>query len=175
MQPEAIIIHRPDVDFPTFLGVALKVLGCSLASAADSSGFRLSPTTRFLSCLAAMRNSQAGVEINPRLLPHVNISVLMIATDVDMMDILECAAGMPFITAETTIRGVLAAVISGNLAQWKLAIVAGSSSEMEPTVRYAFNRIHGLFCDENINLWTDYRKRQSSDQMTYLLEDKRGR
>jgi len=175
MKPEVIIIHRPDIDFPTFLGVALKVLGHSPGTAADGSGMRLSPATRFLSCLGAMRDPKAGVELNPKLLPHVSISVFIVATEEDMMDILECASGMPFVIAETTARGVLAAVVTGNLAQWKLAVMAGSSNDTEPTVRFAYNRIHGLFCDENINLWTDCRRRSASDQVTYLLEDKRGR
>lgn len=175
MKPEVIIIHRPDIDFPTFLGVSTKVLGHSPGAAADGSGMRLSPTTRFLSCLGSMRGLKVGAEINTKLLPHVSISVFVIASEVDMMDILECAAGMPFVTAETTVRGALAAVVTGNLSQWKSAVVAGSSNDTEPAVRYAFNRVHGLFCNENINLWMDCRQRPAADQVTYLLEDKRGR
>jgi len=175
MNPEAVIISRTGIDFPTFLGVALKVLGHSPASAADSSHKRLSPEMRYLSCLAALRDASAGTELNPKLLPHVMVSVFLAADDVDMLDILECTTGMPFVMAETTIRGILAAVITGTLAEWKAAVLAGSSAETPSSVRYAYNKIHGLFCDENINIWTDCRQKPSSDAVTYLLEDKRGR
>lgn len=175
MKPETIIIHRPDIDFTTFLGVALKVLGRSLSAAADSSHKQMSVATRYLSCLSAMHSSEVVNELNPKLLPHVSVSIFIVADEADIFDILECSAGIPFVTAETTLRGVLAAVLTGNLAQWKAAVMAGACPETEPIVRYAFNQIHGLFCGENINLWTDCRQKPSTDGVTYLLEDKRGR
>lgn len=173
MSPEAIIIQRPGVEFSTFLGVALKVLGHSLSTAADASNVKLTDASRFLTCLAAMRGGESSE--SPRLLPHVSYSLLIVADEADMFDILECAAGMAFATAETQVRSVLMAVITGTLAQWKAAVVAGSSPEMEPTVRFAFNKIHGLFRAEGINIWTNYRQKPARDQRTFLLEDKRGR
>lgn len=174
MKPEAIIICRPDVDASTFLGVALKVLGHSPAASADASGLMLSDVGRFLSCLASLRNPKSGVELNPKLLPHVTFSVLIVADEPDMLDVLECAAGMPFVTVETTLRGVLLAVVTGTLAQWKAAVIAGSSCDVEPAVRFVFNRLHGLFKDERLDVWGDFRQRSAHDQVTYLLEDKRG-
>ncbi len=174
MQPQILIIQRPDIDFPAYLGVALKVLGRSLASAADSSSQQLTTSSRFLSCLSAMRNSKAGVGFNPKLLPHIMLSVLIVADELDVLDMMECAGGMPFVIAETTVRDVLMVVVSGNLAQWKLAVVAGATSEMSSSVRYAFNQIQIQLQSEGINLWTDYRQRQAVDQTTFLLEDKRG-
>jgi hypothetical protein len=175
MKPEAIIICRPDVDMSTFLGVALKTLGHSLAATADASGLQLSDAGRFLSCLASLRSPKAGVELNLKLLPHVSFSVLIVADELDMMDILECAAGMPFVTAETIIRGVLLVIVTGTLIQWRAAVIAGSSCDVEPTVRFVFNRLHGLFKDERLDVWGDFRQRPAHDQVTYLLEDKRGR
>jgi len=175
MKPEAIIICRPEVDMSTFLGIALKVLGRSPVATADASGLQLSDTGRFLSCLASLRNSRAGVELNPKLLPHVSFSILIVADESDMMDILECAAGMPFVVAETTLRGVLLVVVTGTLAQWKAAVLAGSSPDVIPTVRYVFNRLYGLFKDEQLDLWGDFRQYPAHDQVTFLLEDKRGR
>jgi hypothetical protein len=92
-----------------------------------------------------------------------------------MMDVLECAAGMSFVTAETTLRGVLLAIITGTLAQWKAAVIAGSGPDIEPPVRFVFNRLHGLFKDEQLDVWSDFRQRPAHDQITFLLEDKRGR
>jgi len=174
MKPEAIIIHRPSIDFSVFLGVALKVLGHSLASAADASTKQLTDADRFLSCLATMRNSNVPVGLNPKLLPHVTYSILIVASEPDILDIMECSGGMPFVTAETVARGAMMAVMTGTLAEWKAAVLAGSTSEMESTVRLAYNTIHGLFRSEGLNLWMDFRQRQATDQVTFLLEDKRG-
>lgn len=175
MQPKILIIQRPDIDFSAYLGIALEVLGRSPVSAADSSPQQLSTASRFLSCLSAMRNSEAGVGLNPKFLSHVMFSVLIVADELDILDMMECAGGMPFVIAETTVRGVLMVVMSGNLAQWKLAVVAGATSEMSLRVRYAFNQIQIQFRSDGINLWTDYRQRSSTDQTTFLLEDKRVR
>jgi len=173
MTPDAIIIQRPDIDFVTFLGIALKVLGRSPAAMADASAIQLTDASRFLSCLASMRNPKALIDLNERLLPHISYSVLLVADEPDTVDILECAAGMPFVVAETVMRGVLAVIITGTLAQWKAAVLAGSSPEIEPATRFTFNKLHGLFRNEGLNLWAHCRQRQASDQWTYLLEDKR--
>lgn len=173
MIPEAIIINRPAIDFTTFLGVALKVRGKSLSSAADASSVKMTDAGRFLACLSAMR--EGASTDSERLLPHASYSILIVADEADMMDILECAGGMAFVTEETQVRSVLMAVMTGTLAQWKAAVVAGASQEIEPTVRSAFNKIHGLFRAEGFNVWTHYRQKPSRDQHTYLLEDKRGR
>jgi len=175
VQPEILIVQRPDVDFPAYLAIAMKVLGHSPASAADASSHRLTTASRFLSCLSAMKNSEAGVGLNPKLLAHVMYSVLIVADELDVLDVMECTGGMPFVSTETIARGVLLAIMSGSLAQWKLAIVAGSTPEMTPGVRYAFNQIQKQFQSEGINLWAGYRQQQAADNVTYLLEDKRGR
>ena len=175
MKPEILIIQRPDLDSAVFLSIALKILGRSLASAVDASPKQLSDADRFLSYLSAMRNSEAGVDLNPELLTHVTYSVLIVADEMDVLDMAECAGGIPFVTSATVARGVLLVVMTGNLAQWQLAIVAGTTPEMPTEVRYAFDEIHARFQSEGINLWANFRRRPAADQVTYLLEDKRGR
>lgn len=176
MRPEVTIIGRPGVDFDTFLGVAMKVIGRSPSASADASGIQLSDTSRFLSCLASVSDAKAKVELNQKFLPHAAFSLLTILDEEDILGVLECASGMSFVTTETLVRHVYMLVITGTLSQWKAAVVAGSStSTIESSVRYLFNKIQGLFQAEGINMWTDYRQKQSSDQVTFLLEDKRGR
>ena len=173
MQPEAILINRPAIDFGVFLGVSSKVLGYSPGTAADQSHRDLCDAERFLSCLAALRDQSAPPGMPPKLLTHVSFSAIIVADERDMLDMLECAAGMPFVVAETLARGVQAAVVSGTLAQWRDAVKSGSSAGVEPSVRRCFNKLHGLFCGEGLNVWTDFRTREAPDRMTFLLEDKR--
>jgi len=175
MKPEAVIIGRTDIDFPTFVGIASKVLGYSPAAAGDTSGKRLADATRFLGCLAALRDEKAPAELTPKYLHHVSFSVLLIADEQDIMEVLECVSSMAFVTAETTVRGVLMAVVTGTLTQWQGAVVSGSAPDISSVVRFLFNRVHGLFCDEGLNAWVNFRRREAPDQVTYYLEDKRGR
>ena len=177
MKSEAIIIGRTAIDFSTFLGIALKVLGHSPAASADASGRHLTDASRFISCLATIRDEKAKIttDPNPKLLPHVSYSVLLIVDAADSLEILECATEMPFVATETMVRNVWMLIITGTLSQWKNAVRSGSSCEVETSVRYTFNKIQGLFQEEGVNLWTEYRQRPSPDQITYLLEDKRGR
>ena len=129
MNPEVLLITTPAVNFRAFLGACLQVLGYSPARSADASPRELSEPEKFLSCLAALRDQKAPAGLAPNLLSHVSFSVFVVADERDMLDILERCAGMPFVTAETTVRGVTAAVVTGTLAQWRDAVAAGSVRE----------------------------------------------
>jgi len=118
-----------------------------------------------------MRDEKAPVGFLPSLLAHVSFSVLVAADERDMLEILQLA-NIPFVTAETLARGVLAAVITGTLGQWRDAVKSGSSPTAEPAVRYCFNKIYGLFNAAGLNVWGDFRPREAPDQ-TFYLEDKR--
>jgi len=171
VNPSAILISQPLIDFGTFIGLSHKMLGRSPASASDACRRELSDAERFLSCLAAMRDDKAPVGFLPSVLAHVSFSVLVAADERDMLEILQLA-NMPFVTAETLARGVLAAVITGTLGQWRDAVKSGSSPTAEPAVRYCFNKIYGLFNATGLNVWGDFRPREAPDQ-TFYLEDKR--
>jgi hypothetical protein len=91
-----------------------------------------------------------------------------------MLDILQCAAGMPFVINDTISRGIQVAVITGTLAQWRDAVKSGSSPGVEVPVRQCFNKIHFLFESAGLKVWSDCRERPAPDQ-TFYLEDKRNR
>jgi len=175
MNPEVILINRPAIDFGAFLPVSRKVLGYGLSASSDQSHFDLTDVERFLSCLAAMRDPKAAAGLPPKLFTHVSFSVLVIADERDLLDALECCAGMPFVVADTLARSVQVAVISGTLAQWRDAVKSGASLDVEPSVRLCFNKIHKLFRADGLNVWTDCNVREAQDQVTFLLEDKRKR
>jgi len=175
MNPEAILISAPSVDFRTFLGLSHKVLGRSPATSSDACRRELSDAEKFLSCLAALRDPLAAAGLPPHLLAHVSFSALIGADDRDMFDILQCCAGLPFVTAETTVRGVRIVVVTGTLAQWRDAVASGCGKGVTPSVRHCFNKLYGLFTASGLNVWGDYQTRQASDQTFLLLEDKHGR
>ncbi|MEN6367673.1 MAG: hypothetical protein ABFC88_12755 [Thermoguttaceae bacterium] len=175
MNPDAVLIQVPSIDFRTFIGLTHKVLGRSPAVAADASRRELSDAEKFLSCLASMRDAKAGVGLPPYLLSHVSFSAFIGADERDMLDILQCCAGMPFVTVETPVRGVQITVVTGTLAQWRDAVASGCRRETEPPVRACFNKLYGLFTASGLNVWGDFQTRQAPDQTFLLLEDKRGK
>jgi len=175
MMPDCVLIQVPAVDFRTFIGLTHEVMGRSPAAAADSSRRELSDAEKFLSCLASLRDEKAGVGWPPYLLSHVSFSAFIGADDRDMLDILQCCAAMPFVTTETSVRGVQIAVVTGTLAQWRDAVASGCQKTSESSVRRCFNKLYGLFTAAGLNVWGDFQARQSPDQTFLLLEDKRGR
>ena len=175
MNPDAVLVQVPSIDFRTFIGLSHKVLGRSPATPSDACRRELSDAERFLSCLAAMRDDRAPVGLSPHLLQHVSFSAFIGADERDMLEILQLCAGMPFVAVETIVRGVQAAVVTGTLSQWKDAVASGCSKGVPLPARHCFNKLHGLFVAAGLNVWHDFTARNASDQTFLLLEDKRGR
>ena len=93
MNPSAILISAPAIDFRTFIGLSHKVLGRSPAAPSDACRRELSDAERFLSCLAALRDEHAPVGLSPHLLTHVSFSAFIGADERDMLEILQLCAG----------------------------------------------------------------------------------
>ena len=172
MKPDALLVQSPSIDFQTLLGLSQKVFDRHLGEATDACRREISASERFLSLLAAIRDPKAPVGLARHLLAHVTFSVFIGADQEDMLDILERCPGMPAVVAETTARGVQAAVITGTLAQWREAVKVGSSPTVSTNVRHGFNRIYGQFCAKSLDVWSEFNSRPAADQ-TFYLEDKR--
>jgi hypothetical protein len=172
MIPNAVLIQQPAIDFSTFLGLSSQVLGYSPGTSADSSRRQLHDAEKFMSCLAAMKDQHAPVGLSPHLMTHVSFSVLVVADERDMQDILECCSGMAFVITDTVARSVQATVITGTLSQWRDAVISGCQFAVEPSVRALFNRVLSLFESVNLNVWKDCERKQVGP--TFLLEDHRG-
>lgn len=174
MPAEAVLITEPSVDFTTFIGIANKALGYSPASAADASHRKLSVAEKFLSCLAALRDKTAPAGIPPNLLSHVSFSVLVIADEADVLDILEASSGMAFVRAATVARGFEIAVITGTLSQWRDACTSGMTPAVESSVRLLFSKIYAQFEKRGLShVWHYFNKKPTMDGTGFFLEDKR--
>ena len=78
-----------------------------------------------------MRDKKAPAGFPANLLSHVLFSVFLVADECDFIHILERCSGMSFVAADTTLQGVMAAVVSGTLAQWRDAVAAGCVRDVE--------------------------------------------
>lgn len=173
MITDAILIQQPAIDFATFLGLAHKMLDYHLSEKADSSRRDLHDGEKFLTCLAAMEDRNAHVNVTPdsHLVHHVSFSVLIAIDERDMTKVLELCATMPFVVSETMVRGVQMGVITGTLGQWRDAVVAGCRPNVEHSIRTLFNKILTLFEAVNLNMWGHYNRKSVGN--TFLLEDNR--
>jgi len=168
MPVETVLITGPAIDFATLLTLAHDALGYNLAGVADASPRKLSDAEKFLICLAALKGESA--EITTNLLSHVSFSVLVIAEERDLLDILE-RAGMPFVRAETKARDMNVAVLTGTLAQWRDAVAAGTDEDAPVTVRTCFSKILLMFdCVGLTSVWGNFERQ--ADCSGFYLEDK---
>jgi hypothetical protein len=169
MSASAVLIVQPNIDFETFLSLAHKVLGYSPSTNVDQSRLDHSDAERFISCLAALRDPSAPAGITPNLLGHVAYSVLVLTDERDLIDILEAASGLHAVTADTTVRGVMLAVVSGTLAQWRDAVASGATPAADCNVRALFCHIMSLFEEAGLGkVWKDYQTKPLEDNTFYL-------
>ncbi len=168
MTPECVLIQQPQVDFATFLSLSREALGYSPADACDGTPRELSDAERFLSCLAAMRDEKAGVGLAPALLNHVSFGVMIVADERDALGIFQ-AAGMSFVVVETVRRGILFAVMSGTLAQWRDAVTTGTALDQEVNVRACYCKLMVIFEQAGLgHIWDRFTRKPSSGALFYL-------
>lgn len=172
MIPHSVFIAQPAVEFDILLKMCDDALDYKVTTGVDNTARKLSDSERFLSILAAIRDPQAPAGLPPTLLTHVSFSVLTVSSDADMMDILEACSGMSFTYAETKMRGMLIAVITGTMQQWRDAIVTGTKHQ-QATIRAGFNQLHDLFVQAGLcSIWNDYEQKPQDDGTYVLLEYK---
>jgi hypothetical protein len=159
MTPDCVLIQQPNVDFGTFLGISRDALGYSPAAASDASSKQQSDAERFLSCLAAIQDEKAPAGLLPSLLSHVAFSVLIVADERDALGIFQASGGMPFVVTETVRRGLLMAVMTGTLAQWRDAVKTGSDPSQEQNIRACYTKLLCLFELVGLNVWLDFTKK----------------
>jgi len=172
MTPKSIFIAQPSIAFNELLNACDQALSHKVTSGVDNTPKKLSDTERFLSILAAIRDADAAVGLPPNLLTHVSFSVLTVATEQDMMDILEACSGMAFTFTETKARGALMSVITGTVQQWRDAVVTGTNHR-HPEIRLGFNEIHQLFVEAGLTaVWSNFEYHPNGDGSYLLIEYK---
>lgn len=172
MKPSVAIIWEPSFDFNTLLSVAGQALGYNPGAKADQVRRELPDAERFLSILTAFHDPQAAAGLTPNLLPHLSFSILIAADERDLIDIAEASPGIAMTVAETTHRGVMLAIMTGTLAQWRDAVKTGSNPAAQFNARSCFNDIMRLFDERGLSVWKDMVVKPLQDS-TFLLEDKR--
>lgn len=141
----------------------------NVAEAVDASVKQLSDSEQFLSILASIRAPGSPTGLPSDLMPHVKFSVLTVADEQDMLDILQICSGMNIVIGETKSRHVLVTVMSGTLNQWRDSVVLGCGENQNPDLRTWMNQVHGLFVNAGLgDVWHCYNRKEVGDD-TFLL------
>jgi hypothetical protein len=163
----AVLISEPSIDFATLLGLTHEALGQNIADAADASHRKLCPAEKYLTCLAAMGDMSSL--ITPRLLSHVSFGFLIVVDRHEVVNILNVAVGMPFVSVDTLMSGCELIILTGTLAQWRDAIASGTSKGAPPIVRACYSIILRIFDQMGLSaVWKDFDR--SSDRVGFYLE-----
>jgi hypothetical protein len=166
MPVNVALIAQPSIDFNTLLGITHEALGRNIAANADNAHRKVSPSEKFVMCMASMTSQD---QITANLLSHVSFTILIIIDDYSVLDIINVASGMSFISTDSDVSGCSLVVMTGTLAQWRDAVASGTSRSAINAVRNCYSKILVLFDQLGLsNVWRDYDR--SSDRQGYYLE-----
>jgi hypothetical protein len=161
MNPTGLIIQESEFN-ENFLTACYEVLGYSVAHKADVKG--LTGISRNLACLTAFRSKESNN--HQEIYDLLSVGCLILAEENDLPDILEISA-MPFALTETKLRGINAAIVSGTLRKWKIAISRGCRQDVKSHVRMCYDALYLQFR----SLGLDFNKTQKYlNDNTFLLE-----
>lgn len=173
MIPRSVLVTQPSLSVENLAVACSQLFDHKVVEGVDKSVRKLSDAERFLSIIDAMRRPDAPVGLNPDLLKHVTFSVLTVAMEEDMLAILEICSGMSATLADTKGRGIMAAVITGTLNQWRDAVVAGCRRHVVYEVRSGFNQIHSLFVGSGLGaVWRGYKQTNDGPEVFYLTDNR---
>jgi len=174
MSDRVIPIALPQVAWEQYLSEIRDMCGRSPASGVDACTSNLSNFAKYTASLAEF---QAGKEMDakPALrrpgpwLQHTFFSFLILTSNANVLRVSE-STNLDVISAKAGKQR--AAVVSGNLSQWREAVILFCNRESPERLRRMFNEIEYRFEQLGLaDLWNDYRRDNLSDSTFYLTYD----
>lgn len=174
MIPQIKPIGRTEIDFSIFLQATNEALGCNILKGVDGCSRQFSEPAKFLASLSAFHkrlDSQdpiKAVRNAGSLLRHVTY-IFLIYCDQDLISDIRERTQLN-VTSTTAPDGEWVAVISGNLFDFRTAVLECCVPESSFDIRYLFDIIILYFESVGLgDLWFGFRKKTSPDK-TFLLE-----
>jgi hypothetical protein len=168
------LIALPSIDWENYLKDVAELTGHSPTSSIDKSRIRWTDLAKYVISLGEFKgrfdpNISFGM---PPLLTHLFFSFLAEASTTTIFKIMELT-DLAVVSAPRKQPKGRVAVVSGNLKQWKDAIVTALGVKHSSEILWIFKECHQVFCQLGLtSVWHDYRKRPVTKQ-TYLLEYKK--
>lgn len=156
MKSQVLIIQKPSIDFNAFLTVASQVLGYNPAAASDKSSKKMTDSERLILCLQALKNPDA-LKFRDYFLKHINLSVMVLALEADLLEVMEICATMPLVSTTTLRRDVGLVILTGTVKQWREAVAIGCSKDVSLTIGVLFTDIYQVLVKDGYGfVWNSY-------------------
>ncbi len=173
MIPRSALVTQPALSVENLVVACSQLFDHKVSDGIDKSPRKLSDAEKFLSLIDAMRSPGAPASLQPDLLKHVTFSVLTVGEEYHMIYILEICSGMSLTLAETKGRGIMAAVITGTLDQWRDAVAFGCNKRVDFEIRSCFNQIHSLFVGAGLgSVWRGYKQTNDGPELFHLTHER---
>lgn len=164
---ELVPVIAPQVDWPKLLSVANTVLGSSISESFDAAKIPLSPKA-FIVSMNDLNQTKPALELDVASIRHLSYTFMTILMEGAYLALIE-ETRLIFTSSTTTRPGLRVAIISGNLLDWKEAVVCCSGSS-NPDVKLFGNKVKQYFDQIGLSdLWKHYHRiQQSSTHIKYL-------
>jgi hypothetical protein len=163
------LVQFSSLNLKKLLPLGRQALDRNLAAGADGCSYE--PPLHHMLCVAAIKSEET--RCGPHSVkPYLNLfhaGFVIGADERDCADILS-AAGLPSIMTECVERGINMIFVSGTLAQWRDAMIRGSTKEVSKETRHTFNLIYTEFKNVGVSGIFDLTTRDHPRDQTFLLE-----
>ena len=162
MDNEVKILTLPVTNYTDYIQMVQSSLGFSPTRILDDKKIPLESPQAFL---CTLENLADGTY--PRLWEHFSVSF-----------IIKCDYETVIFSMEQTLLSIFTreidrlknlSIFTGNLTQWKDAVLIGCAQSVPHDVRLTFNKVFLHFNQLNINLWPNVRRRKLKDE-TLIIE-----
>lgn len=167
-------IALTNVAWQQYLQVCSEILGRSPARGVDASPSKLSDLAKYAASLAEFKAGKA-VDAKAQLrrpgpyFQHLFFSFMILSSNSVILEIAENTS-LDTISAKADKQRL--AIVSGNLGEWREAVLTCCSENAPKRLRALFNQVKALFEKLGFgDVWHDYRQKSSSDG-TLIVEPK---
>jgi hypothetical protein len=163
------LVQFSSLNLKKLIPLGRQALDRNLAAGADGCGYE--PPLQHMLCIAAIKSEDT--RCGPHSVkPYLNLfhaGFIIGADERDCADILSIA-GIPSIMVECIERGINMLFVAGTLAQWRDAMIRGSTKEVSKETRHTFNLIYTEFKNVGISGVFNLTTREYPRDQTFLLE-----
>jgi hypothetical protein len=168
-----IPLGKLEIDWDTYLIVAKQALNRSITTTLDSKSMDVRTSSGYLVTLAELKEGNQNIVdvlMNPgNTLDHLFYSFIVISDRDLPCELLEIT---PLNVTRTACKnGLSLSIVSGNLTQWRSAIINGCTDTVSYNLRLLLDEILIYFEQEGLKkLWSKYTKAKMSDGTIKLIE-----
>jgi hypothetical protein len=172
MIPEVLLIAKTQVEWNIFLKTIKQLIGHNVSQALDSS--RVDGLAAFICSLGEMETDVLDSVFILRnagsLLEHIMYSFLLVA-ERELFRTISFKTKLSIHEVKTIRDGIDCGIISGNLSEWRTAIINCTTGTESQDLRIFLNKVLFLFERDGLHeLWVLYEKEWLPDATVKLIE-----